>query len=156
MQTKLTYLQEMSGPFYLYVAPHLHPLLAVLQLLPVEVHVAHVEDGGDDLEDHVLLLAGEAQHLHGGQQAVEVLLVHFAVNYTTATLVQVEVLLCGHQAELGLLLLTESSEHLVEDVVVALLRGVRHNPALLKKILGHFGPADQAVLEEDLEVFPKP
>ncbi len=38
-------------------------LLTVLELLPVEVDVAKVEDGGDDAEDDILLLQGEAQHL---------------------------------------------------------------------------------------------
>ena len=37
--------------------------LAVLKLLPVEVDVAEVENRGDDLEDDLLLLGGEPQHL---------------------------------------------------------------------------------------------
>ncbi len=38
-------------------------MLTVLELLPVEVDVSEVEDGGDDAEDDILLLQGEAQHL---------------------------------------------------------------------------------------------
>jgi hypothetical protein len=37
----------------------------MLELLPVEVNVAQVQDGGDDAEDHVLLLQGESKHLRG-------------------------------------------------------------------------------------------
>ena len=37
--------------------------LSVLELLAVEVHVAEMEDGGDDLEDDLLLFSCEPQHL---------------------------------------------------------------------------------------------
>ena len=30
---------------------------------PVEVNIAEMQDGGDNLEDNVLLLVGEPQHL---------------------------------------------------------------------------------------------
>ena len=38
--------------------------LTVLELLPVEVDVAEVENGGDDPEDDILLLQSEPQHLY--------------------------------------------------------------------------------------------
>ena len=38
--------------------------LTVLELLPVEVDVAEVKNGGDDPEYDILLLQSEPQHLH--------------------------------------------------------------------------------------------
>ena len=32
-------------------------------ILPMEVYIAKVEDGGDDLEDDILLFSGEPEHL---------------------------------------------------------------------------------------------
>ena len=136
----------MGGPLDLDVRADLHPLLAVLQLLPVEVDIAEVEDGGDDLEDDVLLLRRESQDLHGGQKVLEVIFVDFAVNIAAAALVEVEILLSAHQAELLSLLLSQPRQHLIEDVVVPLLGGVGHNPGLLQQILGDLGPGDEPVL----------
>jgi hypothetical protein len=36
----------------------------MLELLPVEVDIAQVKDGGDDPEDDILLLQREPQHLN--------------------------------------------------------------------------------------------
>jgi hypothetical protein len=52
-----------TKPGHKYERAKTGSLLTVLELLPVEVDVAEVEDGGDDAEDDILLLQGEAQHL---------------------------------------------------------------------------------------------
>ena len=41
-------------------------------LVLLKVDVAQVQDGRQDAEDAVLVLATEAQHLHGGQEPAEV------------------------------------------------------------------------------------
>ena len=51
----------------------------MLQLLPVEVDIAEVKDGGQQLVDGLPLLGGEAQHLHGALHARVVLGVILAV-----------------------------------------------------------------------------
>ena len=120
----------------------------MLQLLTMEVDVAQVEDGGDDLEDDVLLLRGESQHLHGGQKVLEVIFVHFAIDITAAALVEIEIFLSAHQAKLLSLFLREPRQHLIEDVVVPLLWSVGHNTGLLQQVLSDLGPGDNSVLVE--------
>ena len=62
---------------YTYIWPHLFPL---------EVDVAHMQDGGQDFADCLLLFPGESQDVHGCLQHLEVLLVIFIFNVTTTTL----------------------------------------------------------------------
>ena len=47
-------------------------------------------------------------------------------------------------------------EHLVEDVVVSLIRCVTHNPGLLQEVLSDVGPGDDAAVELDLNVLAEP
>ena len=49
-----------------------------------------------------------------------------------------------------------TGQHLVEDVVVPLVRCVRHNPGLLQEVLRHLGTRDDATIEHDLEVLAEP
>ena len=58
-----TDLEQMRRPLDFQVRSDLDPLLSVLQLLPVEVDITQVEDGGQHLEDSLPLLAGESEDL---------------------------------------------------------------------------------------------
>jgi hypothetical protein len=47
-------------------------------------------------------------------------------------------------------------QHLVEDVIVPLIRCVRHDPGFLQKILRHLGTRDDATIEHDFKVLAEP
>ena len=53
----------MRRPLDFDVRSYFHPLHPVLELLPVEVDVAQVEDAAQDLEDGLALLQGETEDL---------------------------------------------------------------------------------------------
>lgn len=80
------HLKEMSSPANFGVGADLHALLAVSHLLPVKVHVAEVQHAGENLEDRVLLLGRESQHLHGGKEGFEVLCVALPIDLAIPTL----------------------------------------------------------------------
>jgi hypothetical protein len=50
----------MGRPLDLSVRPDLYSLHSALELLPVEVYVAQVQDRSQDLEDCLALLVGKA------------------------------------------------------------------------------------------------
>ena len=70
---------------------------------------------------------------------MEVLPVQLPVDGAAAALVELEVLLGGHEAVLEPLVLGEAGQQLVEHVVVALLRCMRHNPGFFQQVLRHLG-----------------
>ena len=57
----------MRRPLDFDVRSYFHPLHPVLELLPVEVDVAQVEDAAQDLEDGLALLKGETEDLQWGR-----------------------------------------------------------------------------------------
>ena len=79
-------LQEVRGPLDLDVGADLDALHAHLELLAVEVDVAEVQNRSEDLEYGFALFVGEAEHLHGRGQRLEVVAVVFAINGAAATL----------------------------------------------------------------------
>lgn len=79
-------LQEVRRPLDLDVGADLDALHAHLELLAVEIDVAEVKDRCEDLEDGFALFVGEAEHLHGRGQCLEVVAVVFAINGAAATL----------------------------------------------------------------------
>lgn len=55
-------------------------------LVLLKVNVAQVQDGGQDTEDAVLVLATEAQHLHGSEEPPEVIGIALAGDLAVPTL----------------------------------------------------------------------
>ena len=49
-----------------------------------------------------------------------------------------------------------TGQHLVEDVVVSLVRRMGDDPRLLQEVLGHVGAGDDTSVELDLDVLPEP
>lgn len=80
------HLKEVSGPTDLRIRTDLHPFLAMPHLLPVKVHVAKVENAGQNFENRVLFLRSESQHLHGRQQRFEVLGIGLPIDLAVSTL----------------------------------------------------------------------
>lgn len=165
-------LQEVGGPPDLGVGADLDAFLTVPHLLAMEVDVAEVQHAAEYLENRVLLLAREAQDLHGRQQRLEVLGVVLPVDVaapalstkrqvciqqdlcliggrkTRTYLVEVKVLVGAKESVLVPELLIEPRKKLVEDVVVSLVRRLGHDPALLQEVLGDPAPDDDAAANE--------
>ena len=70
---------------------------------------------------------------------MEILPIQLPVDGAAAALVEVEVLLGGHESVLEPLVLRQAGQQLVEHVVVALLRRMRHNPRLFQQVFRHLG-----------------
>lgn len=144
-------------------------------LLPVKVHVSKMQNAGQNLENRVLLLRSESQHLHGRQEGFEVLGIGLPVDFAVSTLcerifdciisvqveaipvgeeifrknfvkkrkkylVQVKVFVGREQPVFVPQLLIETSQQLVEHVIVPFFWRLRDYSTFFEEILCYPSP----------------
>jgi hypothetical protein len=64
-------------------------------------------------------------------------------------LIQVEIVVGGRQSITFLLFWAQALEQFVEDVVVALVGRVSHDPRFFQEILGDLGPSDRSTTSRE-------
>lgn len=170
------HLKEVGSPTNLRIRTDLHPLLPMPHLLPVKVHVSKMQNAGQNLENRVLLLRSESQHLHGRQEGFEVLGIGLPVDFAVSTLcerifdciisvqgrmqpplvrkffeknfvkkrkkylVQVKVFVGREQPVFVPQLLIETSQQLVEHVIVPFFWRLRDYSTFFEEILCYPSP----------------
>ena len=154
---------ELLGAHLQQLGAHLHHSLVgdlgrleVVDVARLVLDVADVEDGGEEAHDVPDVLVAEREHLARRADVGELGGVVAALAHLLGARVgapQVLVVARVRQPELAALLACQTGEHAVEDVIVALLLGLRDEARLLEQVLLDLGALDDALLVEvDVDV----
>jgi hypothetical protein len=113
-----------------------------------ELHIAQVQDGGENTVDGGLLPVIDTARGHGGTSVRKLLGIADAVDGVAAALVQVLVLLGTTKVQSSALGGRDAGEQLVEDVEVAFAGRLADDTRLFKQVALHTGTSNRALVVE--------
>ena len=122
-----------------------------------DLDVAQVQQRGEDTEDLGLAVVRDPDLAQRGPCRVELGSIVDAVDGGRATLVEVVEVLDGQQPQSFPFRVGRAGDELIEDVIVALLERLEHQPRPLEEVGSNLGPDDApGLVEHDLDVLAEP